>query len=326
MGIDTHDVTPELAAERHLPNDQGVEVAMVDQDAPAGKAGVREHDVIVKFDGKAVADPFALRNFIRQTTPGSTVTLGIYRDGKPVDVKVKLAARPEWNGHIVIPKITIPPIPIIDVPSVIMATRGNGVTVEPITRQMAEAFGSKEGHGVMVRSVEKNSRAELAGLRAGDVIVRVGNQIIDDVGDWNQAVRQQQGGKATITVIREKREQNFTLAVPEKRAEGSAVYFPGEDIDLSGMQAELAKIGPEVQKSVAEAQKEWAKSWNDPEFRKSIEQAQREARKSLEMNREELRKEMEKARRDAEKANKEWQKQQQEWQKEWQKNQQDDEE
>ena len=291
---------------------------MVDQDAPAGKAGLKERDVIVKFDGKPVTDPFELRRFIRDTTPNTTVTLGIFRDGKPMDVKVKLAGRPEWNGHIVIPKITIPPMPVIDVPAVIMGYRRNGLTVEPITRQMAEAFGSKEGHGVMVRSVEKNSAAEVAGFHAGDIIVRVGNDPIDDVNDWNQAIRQQQGGTVAVTVIRDKREQNVMFALPEKRSEGSAVYFPGEDIDLSGMQAQLAQIGPEVQKSMAEAQKEWAKSWNDPEFRKSIEEAQREARKSMEMNKAELRKEMEKARREAEKAQKEWQKQQKEWQKEWQ--------
>ncbi len=320
LGIDTHDVTPEIAAQMHLPNDQGVEVAMVDQDAPAGKAGLKERDVIVKFDGKSVGDPFELRNLIRKTTPNSTVTLGIYRDGKPMDIQVKLAARPQWNGHIVIPKITIPPMPEIDVPAVIMGSRRSGLTVEPITRQMAEAFGSKEGHGVMIRSVEKNSPAELAGFRAGDLIVRVGSEIIDDINDWNQSIRQLQGGKATVTVIRDKREQNLTLALPEKRSQGSAVYYPGEDIDLSGLQAQLAQIGPQVEKSVAEAQKEWAKTWNSPEVQKQVEEAQREARKSLEMNKAELRKQIEEARREAEKARKEWEKQSQEWQKEWQKN------
>ena len=324
LGIDTHDVTPEIAAQRRLPNDHGVEIAMVDQDAPAGKAGLKEHDVIVKFDGKPVTDPFELRNFIRQANPDSTVTLGIYRDGKPMDVKVKLAARPEWNGHIVIPKITIPPMPEIDVPAVIMGTRRNGLTVEPITRQMAEAFGSKEGHGVMIRSVDKNSPAEIAGFRAGDIIIRAGNQTIDTVNDWNQAMRQGGSGKINVTVIREKREQNFTFALPEKRSEGSAVYFPGEDIDLSGMQADLAQIGPEVEKSIAEAQKEWAKSWNDPEFRKSIEEAQREARKSMRMSQAELRKQMEQVRRETEKARREWEKQRQEWQKEWQKDNEED--
>jgi predicted metalloprotease with PDZ domain len=291
---------------------------MVDQDAPAGRAGLKEHDVIVKFDGKTVTDPFELRNFIRQAAPDSTVTLGIYRDAKPMDVKVKLAARPLWNGQIVIPKIVIPPMNF-DLPVPIMATRNNGLSVEPITRQMAEVLGSKEGHGVMIRSVEKNSPAEMAGFRATDVIVRVGNQTIDSVNDWNQAVRQAVSGKLNVTVIREKREQSFTLALPDKRSEGSALYFPGEDIDLSGMQEELAQIGPEVQQSIAEAQKEWAKSWNDPEFRKSILEAQREARHAIEQNRAELRRQMEQARRETEKARKEWEKSREEWQKEWQK-------
>lgn len=296
---------------------------MVDQDAPAGKAGLKEHDVIVKFNGKTVEDPYELRNFIRDVSPGNTVTLGIIRDGKPMDVKVNLVGRPVWDaGMIHIPPIHIPPMDI-NIPTVIMAASRNGLTVEPITRQMAEAFGSKEGHGVMIRSVEKNSAAENAGFRAGDVIVRVGNDIIDNVNDWNQAIRQQSAGKVNVTVIREKREQNLTLAVPEKRSEGSALDLHGMDGDLADMQVQIAGIGPEIQKSMEEWQKEWQKTWNSAEFQKELaetqREAQREARKAMELNRAEIQKQVEQARKEAEKARKDWEQQQKEWQKDWQK-------
>lgn len=319
-------MTPDRASALHLSKAQGVEVMMVDQDAPAGKAGLKEHDVIVGFDGKPVGDPYDLRRFIRDTEPGNTVTLGIVRDGKPMDVKVKLEGHPSFVGTITIPPIHIPPMPEIDVPLPIMATRRNGLTVEPMTSQMATAFGSKDGHGVLIRSVEKNSPAESAGFRAGDVIVRVGSEVIDSVNDWTQAIRQQQSGKATVTVIRDKHEQNLTLALPAKRSEGSAVFVPGMNIDLSDMQAEIADIGPEIQKSIAEAQAEWQKSWNSEEVQKQVREAQREARKALEMNRAEIQKQVEQARREAEKARKEWEKEREQWQKEWQKESQQDDE
>jgi predicted metalloprotease with PDZ domain len=314
----------------HLSKTQGVEVMMVDQDAPAGKAGLKEHDVIVGFNGKPIGDPNDLRQFIRDTDPGSTVTLGIMRDGKPMDVKVKLEAHPSFAYNIHIPPIHIPPMPDFDVPLPIMATRRNGMTVEPITRQLADAFGAKDGHGVMVRSVDKNSPAELAGFRAGDIIVRVGNETIDSVSDWNQAVRQQQAGKVNVTVIREKREQNFTLALPERRSDSSALDLGGMQQDLDDMQVQIADIGPEVQRAMAEAQQEMQQTFNNPEWRKQFEESQREAqrevRKALEMNRADIERQTAEARREAEKARKEWEKQREEWQKDWQKDSQQESE
>jgi len=331
LGIDSRDVTPERASALKLPKASGVEVVMVDQDAPAGKAGMKEHDVIVGFNGKPVTDPFELRKLIRDTNPGDIATVGIVRDGKSLDLKVKLAGRPEWGNFVIpVPKFNFHPMPDIDVPAIVVASRRNGITVEPITRQLADAFGVKDGHGVMVRSVEKNSGAEAAGFRAGDIIVRVGSEVIDSVNDWNQVTRQNAGGKVAVTVVREKREQNLTLALPEKRNEGSAVYFPGPDVnvdvDLSQLQSELAKIGPEVEKSITEAQKEWAKTWNSEEFQKQMQDAQRAARDAMRLNRAEMQKQMEQVRRETEKARKEWQKQNEEWQKEWQKQSLEDEE
>ncbi len=296
---------------------------MVDQDAPAGKAGLKEHDVIVGFNGKSVDDPNQLRDMIREVAPGNTVKLGIVRDSKPVDVQVKLAQHPEfYPGMIHIPKIHIGPMPEIDVPTVIMASRRNGLTVEPLNRQLAEAFGSKDGHGVMIRSVEKNSAAEAAGFRAGDVVIRVGNEPIDTINDWNQAMRQSRNGatKVGVTVLREKREQNFTLALPEKRSDSSALDL---NIDLGDLNAELAQIGPEIQNSMAEWQKQWNSQENQEKLRKQIDDAQREARRAMRLNQAEIQKQVDKARHDAEKAAKEWQKQGEEWQKQWQKEQHD---
>ena len=73
----------------------GVEITTVDQDSPAGKAGLREQDVILSFNGQQVSNSRDLRKFIRQTPPGQTVKLGISREGQMQTVPVQLANRKE---------------------------------------------------------------------------------------------------------------------------------------------------------------------------------------------------------------------------------------
>ncbi|HEX6908535.1 MAG TPA: PDZ domain-containing protein, partial [Terriglobales bacterium] len=81
LGIDTRDVTHERMVALKLNEERGVEITMVDQDAPAGKAGLREQDVILSFNGQPVEGVAELRRMIHETPPGRTVTLGISRNG-----------------------------------------------------------------------------------------------------------------------------------------------------------------------------------------------------------------------------------------------------
>src|SRR5215467_6519866 len=93
MGVDIQDVTSDRVGPLKLKEERGVEVTMVDQDAPAGKAGIKEHDVILDFNGTAVDSEEQLRRLIRETPPGRSVTLGISREGNPLKISVQLADR-----------------------------------------------------------------------------------------------------------------------------------------------------------------------------------------------------------------------------------------
>ena len=93
LGVDIADVSPERLGELKLKEEHGAEVTMVDQDAPAGKAGLHEHDVIVSLNGTAVESAAQLRRMIKETPPGRVVSLGISRDGQPMTIKVQLADR-----------------------------------------------------------------------------------------------------------------------------------------------------------------------------------------------------------------------------------------
>jgi membrane-associated protease RseP (regulator of RpoE activity) len=109
--------------------------------------------------------------------------LGISRNGVPLTVKLQLASRKQAFAaafpsgkefKFVMP--SMPNMADLDVPVsvvIVHSAMRSGLMVENLTPQLGDFFGVKNGHGVLVRSVEKGSRAEKAGFRAGDVIVKV---------------------------------------------------------------------------------------------------------------------------------------------------------
>ncbi len=95
LGIRYQEISGQLAKYVRLADDQGVLVADVDDSGPAGKAGLRAGDVILKFGATPVKDGDALRRAVADAEPGSKVTLFIWRDGKPLDLEVTLAGEKE---------------------------------------------------------------------------------------------------------------------------------------------------------------------------------------------------------------------------------------
>jgi len=229
LGVDIADISGDRLESLKLKEEAGVEITMVDQDAPAGKAGIKEHDVILTMNGAAIESKAQLQRMIHETPPGRLVTLGISRDGQPLTIKVQLADRRKefsYMGpkakdfHMEIPPI--PNLPDFEMPSfvVVHSSVRSGLMVENITAQLGDFFGVKNGNGVLVRSVEKGSRGEQAGLRAGDVIVRVGDHLIHDTGDFTEALRSRTGTTVGVGVIRDRKEQTLTLTLPARRESG----------------------------------------------------------------------------------------------------------
>jgi len=95
LGVEYHEIGDQLAKFFKLTEDRGVLITRVDEDSPAAKGGVRAGDVILKVAGKSVRDGDDLREELRRAEPGSETTLTLQRDGKPLDVKVKLAGERE---------------------------------------------------------------------------------------------------------------------------------------------------------------------------------------------------------------------------------------
>jgi serine protease Do len=296
LGVDLRDVTSDRVAPLKLNEERGAEVTMVDQDSPAGKSGLKEHDVILTFNGSKVESVEQLRRFIHELPPGRTVTLGVSREGKPVTVTAQLADRKalskSYRATTPRTRIMIPPIPPIDfdIPNIevvrINSTR-TGMSVSSLTPQLGEYFGAPNGRGLLVSSVEKGSVAEAAGLKAGDVIVKVANDRISDTGDWRMALREH-SGNVTVTIIRDKREQTVTLKLPERRETGQFhVEFPDE-ISLS-MQPEFAEA---TRLAISDAGLAMEKAGREME--RAMRQSQREVERELRQNKEKLKRQNEK--------------------------------
>jgi serine protease Do len=318
LGVDISDVTTERLTALKLKEEKGVEVTMVDQDAPAGKAGIKEHDVILTMNGATIESGAQLRRMIHETPPGRVVSFGLSRDGQPMTVKVQLADKhsefammhPKAKEfHFEMPNI--PPMPDVDIPSinmvVVTSSARSGLMVENITPQLGEFFGVKNGNGVLVRSVEKGSRAEKAGLRAGDVIVKVNGQPVHDTSDFTSAVRSRNGASVSVGVIRDKKEQNLNLTLPDRKESGeilereeSSDFDADSRVELGELRTEIAKLRPPMKIAAEDFRK------SGVEFRKSLLDQQKKLREEGEKARvqfrkqgRELRQQLEQMRRDS---------------------------
>lgn len=303
LGIDSSDITSDRVGPLKLKEERGVEVIMVDQDAPAGKAGLKEHDVILDFNGTRVEGVEHLRRLIHEIPPGRMVSLGISRDGQPMTIKAQLADRAK-SVAMATPqqRIVIPPIEIPDVPDMGMLASVTpmgysraGAMVENLTPQLGEFFGAKNGKGVLVRSVEKGTPAEAAGLKAGDVIVRVEKDRIDDRGDWKQALRSYAGTKVTLGVIRDKREQNLTITLPGRKSSDSSWDFDWqgfEDMDFLPFESKFQNLRKIHAQTIADMST--AMRAHQQELRREMDHARQQVR----AQQQQLRREMERVKRE----------------------------
>ena len=305
LGVDTRDITPDRLSELKLKEEHGVEVTLVDQDAPAGKAGLKEHDVILNLNGNQVESVEQLRRMIREIPPGRMVSLGISRDGQPMTLKAQLADRKKSFGMAMpngkafsfampaLPAMPIPAMPEMDLPVsivVVHSSARSGLMVENLTPQLGDFFGARDGQGVLVRSVEKGSRAEKAGFRAGDVIVKVNGESISDSGDFTHAMHGRKNGTVNVSIIREKKEQTLTLALPERNQSevlDESFEVPEVDaetvIDLSDAESEVARVMPEMEQTLIEIKPDIEEATREirnhqQELKKEMRELQRELR------------------------------------------------
>lgn len=298
LGIDTRDITPDRLSALHLKEERGVEITMVDQDAPAGKAGLKEKDVVLTLNGENIQSVEQLRRMIREIPPGRVVTLGVSRDGQPMTVKVQLSDRKssfssfssnaaDWadKAKQYSKDFTFD----MDIPSsivVVHSSARSGLMVENLTPQLGDFFGVKNGNGILVRSVDKGSRADKAGFRAGDVITKVNGETIHDTGDFTHALHSRSANSVSVGILRDKREQTITLSLPERQQSDVIEEDESEDIpqiatdvqvELSDLHKQMAELGPQISKEISQQMKQ---------MKPAIEQAKKAAKENCRVQKE----------------------------------------
>ena len=218
----------------NLKEERGVEVKNVDDDSPAAKAGVKVGDVILDYNGQRVEGVEQFVRLVRETPVGRQVKLLISRDGATQTLTATIGSRPAgmvmFNGDEF--KFRMPEIHIPDVPRVVTSIQSHslGVESETLNSQLAEFFGVKEG--VLVRAVIKGSAAEKAGLKAGDVITKIGDTRVANPRDISNALRGMGSGKAfPVTIMRDHKETTITAMIEEKSSgRGTGVRLERMDL------------------------------------------------------------------------------------------------
>jgi serine protease Do len=243
LGIQTRDVNDNEIAPLHLKDAHGAEITMVDHDGPAGKAGLREHDVVLSINGITIEGEDQLRKMLHDLQPGRTVSLNICRNGSEQLVNTVMANRSEvekqaWDQHWTVPSpsgastedsFVAPAEPVKSgsfghsfMPSHLLpfAPAYTGATVDAMGSQLADYFGVKDGKGLLVHDVEANSPAATAGLRAGDVVTKINGAHVGTEKDWTRALHDSKGHPVSLTVVRERKEQMLTM-VPDSKKRSS---------------------------------------------------------------------------------------------------------
>jgi S1-C subfamily serine protease len=237
LGIDTHDIDSERATALKLKDTHGAEIVTIDHDAPANKAGLKLHDVVLEMNGTRVDGAEQLKRMLRETPPGHTVNFVISRDGQEQKVSVEMADRAKveanaWSKHFTVPDPSQEPVMDgLAAPSSrwfgngffgVFTSNGLyvGADVDVLSTQLANYFGVSDGTGLLVKSVDENSPAATAGLKAGDVITRVNNSAMASRSDWLKVLHTNRGKAVQITVVRNRKEQILNMLAGEQKKKG----------------------------------------------------------------------------------------------------------
>ena len=252
LGAYVEDVDGDKAQALKLKEARGAVITLIDHDAPAGQIGLRVNDVVLQLNGQNVEGAEQLRRMLREIPPGRKVSLEFSRDGNLQTTSVELADRRKmesdvWNklgnnGDVFVaqnPGMGVlggggdGSLPGMFHMPIFGSTLNVGAMVEPLTGQMAEYLGVP--NGLMVKQVAHKSEAATAGLKAFDVILKVGNDPVTTLSDWDRALRSNQGKPVQVTILRDKKQQTLTLQVDSKHKTGALEMeelFPGADCPL----------------------------------------------------------------------------------------------
>ncbi len=234
LGVGTEDISKENMVRYGMREVRGAGVTKVVKDSPAEKAGLKEGDVILRFDGESVTSARKLSRLVGESAPDQTVRIMINRGGAEQELSATLSQHSMKNllGAAIKDDVLKgiekdwPHIQTGDGDFVFTygANRRIGVSTQTLTKQLADYFGAKDG-GLLITSVNENSPAARAGLKAGDVITAVDGEKVDSSGDIVRAINKKEAGEISLAILRDHNSRTINLT-PEKSKEPT-ILRPG---------------------------------------------------------------------------------------------------
>jgi serine protease Do len=272
LGVETRDVSEDQLGVLKLKDARGAEITNLDHDGPACKAGMRLHDVIQQMNGQAVEGEDQLRRMLKEVPVGRTVSFVVSRDGQTQTLTMTTADRrtvglQAWEQHYSVPDpgtsgvvhgssfldpSKAPSVAaqkehkdLLGTETIVLSSSFTGAKLEVMGPQLAEFFGALDGAGLLVRSVDEKSPADEAGMKAGDVVVKINSISVSNGTDWTRTVHDNKGRPVPVVVLRDKREQTLTLTPDGKKRSSLWMGFGLEDFfQQTGQQTRqlLAKL------------------------------------------------------------------------------------
>jgi serine protease Do len=274
-------------------SDGKVEITSIDPKSPAELAKLQVGDVILKIDKVDITSGPTLSTEVRKRKPGTDVTVRIEREGKSLDVKVKLGEYTEVEARkeleLAFPRLFPPNSPLPEfrnlpktapLPLTPESRRNNftllenrkfiGVTLQELTKEMAEFFGTKDGYGLWVAELADDSPAKKAGVKVGDVILKADGKKVESATELSAMIQdKKKGDRITLEIIRDKKPLMLEVEIAEEERSLESVFRWSD--------AASKKLVQEYQKSYQDYQKqmkEFQKSGHD-NLRKLTEESQK---------------------------------------------------
>jgi len=198
LGVGIQNIDEDLRSQFKLPDTRGALVSQVNKGSPADKAGIQASDVIVRFNGQPIEDSRHLRNLVAATAPGTKAKVAVLREGRERTFSVELGQLPASEDGENGGTGAAPPTDI-------------GLSVQPLTPELARQFNYADEQGVVVSDVEDGSAAATAGLRVGDLITEVNRTKVDSVREFNDALANLKGRDSVMLLTKRGGTSRFVI-------------------------------------------------------------------------------------------------------------------
>jgi len=202
LGVLIQDVTRELAESFGMSKPQGALIAKVMPDSPAEKANLQVGDVVLSFNGKDIERSSSLPPIVGSTPVNKRVPVKVMRNKRTQTLWVKLAELPDKDKEIA-----------KAAESKVTSDNRLGVKVADLTADQRKELGLE--NGVLVDGINEGAAAD-AGVRQGDIILRIDGESIKDVGQFEKMIKKLPAGKSVPILVQRRGGPIFlALKVPK---------------------------------------------------------------------------------------------------------------